>query len=269
MKHKIIILGSIAICLGLGEIASVLSFTSCNSNNTNEAQVKETSSTTDDREARAFVAGDTVPPKFLRTATDTAGFFHIEPFVTIQTDTATIAATQNLKKSGQQPLGVAQDSLRRVLCLHVDAEGRNLVGEIVVHHRIANTVLGILRQLYEAHYPIECMIPTAHFDYDDERSMAANNTSGYCPRRIAGQRRLSKHALGLAVDVNPLYNPYVRNGGKIVSPAVGKRYADRCKKYKYKVEKGDLCHKLFKQAGFTWGGDWRTTKDYQHFEMRN
>lgn len=268
MKHKIIIIGSIAICLGLGEIASVLSFTSCNSNNTNEAQVKETSSTTDDREARAFVAGDTVPPKFLRTATDTAGFFHIEPFVTIQTDTATIAATQNLKKSGQQPLGVTQDSLCRVLCLHVNAEGHNLVGEIVVHRCIANTVLNIFRKLYDAHYPIQCMVPTDRYDYDDERSMAANNTSGYCPRRVAGSQSLSKHALGLAIDINPLYNPYVRNGGRNISPAAGKRYADRSKKFTYKVERGDLCHKLFKQAGFTWGGDWRTMKDYQHFDKR-
>lgn len=269
MKHKMIIIGGLVISLGLGEMASALSFTSCNRINTDEARVNETSTSLEEREAHAFVAGDTVPPKFLRTATDTTGFFYIEPFVTTKTDTTATAGSKNHKPASQQPLGVAQDSLRRVLCLHVDAEGRNLVGEIVVHHRIANTVLGILRQLYEAHYPIECMIPTAHFDYDDERSMAANNTSGYCPRRIAGQRRLSKHALGLAVDVNPLYNPYVRNGGKIVSPAVGKRYADRSKKYRYKVEKGDLCHKLFKQAGFTWGGDWRTTKDYQHFEMRN
>lgn len=283
MKHRIIILGSIALALGLGGTASTLSFTSCNRINTADinAKVKEaaeaasiadepetrTPDAPEERQERTFEAGDSVPAAYLRTAADTAGFFHIEPFVTSASDNAETAAKDSTKP--QQPLGVAQDSLRRVLCLHVDAEGRNFVGEIVVHRRIADTVLSIFRQLFEAHYPIQRMVPTARYDYDDERSMTDNNTSGYCPRRVAGTKSLSKHALGLAIDVNPLYNPYVRNGGKDISPAAGKRYADRSKKFTYKLEPGDLCHKLFKQAGFTWGGDWRTMKDYQHFDKRN
>lgn len=209
------------------------------------------------RPARSFVAGDTVPAEYLRSKADTASFFRIEPFV---------ATTK------QRPeLGVAPDSLRRLMCLHTDAEGLNLVGEIVVHCRIAETVLGILRSLHAAHYPIERMVPTDRYDYDDERSMTANNTSAYCPRRVAGTKSLSKHAMGLAIDINPLYNPLVRTrdkGGTMVSPAAGKPYANRSKEFTYKLEPGDLCHKLFKEAGFSWGGDWRTQKDYQHFEMK-
>lgn len=286
MKHRIIILGSIALALGLGGTASTLSFTSCNRINTADinAKVDEAAQAkpveTDEEEAgeettktpkatvaheeRTFATGDTVPASCLLTAADTASFFRIEPFVA--------PASSSDSKNAQQPLGIAPDSLRSVMCLHVNAEGHNMVGEIVVHRSIAETVLRILRQLHQAHYPIERMVPTDRYGYDDERSMAANNTSGYCPRRVAGSKSLSKHAMGLAVDINPLYNPCIRsqaNGKQTIQPAAGKAYANRSKKFTYKLEPGDLCHKLFKQAGFTWGGDWRTVKDYQHFEKKN
>ena len=108
-----------------------------------------------------------------------------------------------------------------------------------------------------------------HYDADDERSMTANNTSCFCFRKIAGSQRLSKHSLGMAIDINPLHNPCVskrRDGSTLIQPAAGKKYADRSKKYAYKITKGDLCYRLFKEHGFSWGGDWRSKKDYQHFE---
>ena len=81
---------------------------------------------------------------------------------------------------------------------------------------------------------------------------------------------MPKHARGLAIDINPRYNPYVRNrGGKrLVSPDNGVKYADRSKDFPYKIVKGDLCYRLFKKYGFSWGGDWKNSKDYQHFEKR-
>ena len=99
--------------------------------------------------------------------------------------------------------------------------------------------------------------------------MQANNTSCYCYRPIAGTTRLSKHARGLAIDVNPLYNPCVRrkkDGTLLIQPSTGKPYADRNKFFKYKITRRDLCYRLFIQHGFRWGGDWRSVKDYQHFE---
>ena len=74
---------------------------------------------------------------------------------------------------------------------------------------------------------------------------------------------------GLAIDVNPLYNPCVRrkkDGTLLIQPATGKPYVDRSKKFKYKITKRDLCYRLFVQHGFKWGGNWQTVKDYQHFE---
>ena len=99
--------------------------------------------------------------------------------------------------------------------------------------------------------------------------MRDNNTSCFCYRNVSGSKNLSKHARGLAIDINPLYNPYIRyrkDGSQIIEPANAKPYADRSKPYRYKIEKGDLCYRLFIKYGFTWGGSWRTMKDYQHFE---
>lgn len=164
---------------------------------------------------------------------------------------------------------VSRGDLRLLRVLHYDAEGKVHEGEMVCNKAIAADLLDIFRQLYEARYPIGLMKRIDHYDADDERSMTANNTSCFCCRSIAGSTKLSKHALGLAVDINPLYNPCVRQGrdGKVsVEPKAGTPYADRSRPSPYKLGRGDLCHRLFMEHGFVWGGDWRTVKDYQHFE---
>ena len=107
------------------------------------------------------------------------------------------------------------------------------------------------------------------YDADDERSMQANNTSCFNFRAIAGSTKLSKHSQGLAIDINPLYNPCVKqrkDGRTVVQPATGRKYANRNKRWPYMIVKDDLCYRLFIEHGFKWGGSWRTTKDYQHFE---
>ena len=133
-------------------------------------------------------------------------------------------------------------------------------------------MLVIFRELYRAHYPIQQMRLPDVYDADDERQMRANNTSCFCYRNVSGSKNLSKHARGLAIDINPLYNPYIRyskkDGSRIVEPATAVRYCDRKADFPYKITTSDLCYKLFIKYGFTWGGAWRTMKDYQHFEFR-
>ena len=163
----------------------------------------------------------------------------------------------------------ARSSLRYILCLHRDDGGRSVVGELVVNKAIAKDVVEIFRQLYEASYPIERMRLIDYWDADDERAMTANNSSSFNFRFISHTRKVSKHGMGMAIDINPLYNPYtktLRNGKTIVEPAAGKPYLDRQREYKYKITRGDLCCRLFRKYGFRWGGDWKTMKDYQHFE---
>jgi hypothetical protein len=127
----------------------------------------------------------------------------------------------------------------------------------------------IFSALYQAKYPIGRIRPISEYGNDDERSMRANNTSCYCYRVVEGSTKLSKHAQGLAIDVNPLYNPCVKrkkDGTLLIQPATGKPYVDRSKSFKYKITTQDLCYRLFIQHGFRWGGAWRSLKDYQHFE---
>lgn len=164
---------------------------------------------------------------------------------------------------------VSADQLRYLRALHRTADGTILAGEMVVSSAIADDVREILLELFRARYPIERMRLIDDYGADDEASMNANNTSAFCYRHVAGTRTLSRHALGMAVDINPLYNPCCRqrpDGTVAVQPEAGRPYADRIVVTPYRLVRGDLCHRLFLQHGFRWGGAWRTTKDYQHFE---
>lgn len=152
--------------------------------------------------------------------------------------------------------------------LHYDGEGLVQQGELMCNRAIADDLLDIFEALYDAHYPIESIRLIDDFDGSDARSMAANNTSCFCYRTVAATGKLSAHSRGMAVDINPLYNPYVRtaNGKQHVEPAEGAAYVDRTRTFPYKIERGDLCHRLFIAHGFRWGGGWKSCKDYQHFE---
>ena len=164
---------------------------------------------------------------------------------------------------------VSRSDLRYLRVKHWDYDERTHQGELVCNRLIADKLLAIFRELYKAHYPIQRIRLADEYDADDERQMRDNNTSCFCYRNVSGSQNLSKHARGLAIDINPLYNPYIRyrkDGSQIIEPANAKPYADRSKPYRYKIEKGDLCYRLFIKYGFTWGGSWRTMKDYQHFE---
>lgn len=156
------------------------------------------------------------------------------------------------------------DDLRYLKLSYIDFEGNEQVGEMVCNKSISDDLLEIFRSLHEARYPIRSIRLIDDFGGDDDASMAADNTSCFNFRRKTGMRELSKHALGLAVDINPLENPYVRPNRVKPSGAVG--FADRSKDFPHKIDKDDLCYRLFREHGFTWGGAWRSVKDYQHFE---
>ena len=166
---------------------------------------------------------------------------------------------------------IGRSNLCYLRLLHRDGNQQTRLGEMVCNKRIANTLVRIFRQLYEAHYPIERMVLPDDYDADDERQMRDNNSSCFCYRVVAGSKALSAHARGLAVDINTLYNPYVKhraNGTVYVQPSTATPYVDRSRDFKYKIDTNDLCYKLFTQAGFVWGGSWKRVKDYQHFELR-
>ena len=164
---------------------------------------------------------------------------------------------------------IRRSDLRYLRVKHWDYDNRSHQGEMVCNKLIADKLIAIFRELYAQHYPIERIALIDDYEADDERSMTANNTSCFCYRRIAGSNKLSKHSLGMAIDINPLQNPCVkprRDGSIKVQPQAGRKYIDRQKAYPYKITKDDLCYRLFLAHGFSWGGNWRSSKDYQHFE---
>jgi len=165
---------------------------------------------------------------------------------------------------------IQRDDLRHVRALHYDYDQQIHVGEMICNKLIADRVVAILRQLFDAHYPIERMLLPDVYDADDETQMRANNSSCFCYRAIAGTTKLSKHARGLAVDINTLYNPYYKDradGTRYIQPATAAEYCDRTRDFPYKIDHDDLCFRLFTAAGFEWGGDWTSCKDFQHFEL--
>lgn len=177
-------------------------------------------------------------------------------------------------KSWKKDCPLKRDDLRYLKMLHRNADGKPQTGEMIVNVSIADKVLGIFRQLYEAGYRIERMVLIDNYNADDVKAMRANNTSAFNFRYMTGSKtRISKHGMGLAIDINTLYNPYVKrkkDGTWLVEPAVAGKYAFNRGKRKdipYKIDHDDLAYKLFTRAGFRWGGDWRSLKDYQHFEI--
>lgn len=164
---------------------------------------------------------------------------------------------------------ISLEELRYLRVLHIGFDGLPHIGELIVNQRVAEDVLEVMAELYRQSYPIEKMLLIDEYGAEDSLSMADNNTSAFNYREIAGSSRLSKHAKGLAIDINPLYNPYVKQTGEgeaVVSPLEGAAYADRAQEFPYKIEEGDLCCQLFGAHGFIWGGSWNSVKDYQHFE---
>ena len=171
-------------------------------------------------------------------------------------------------KSYKEDCTVPREDLRYVHVRHMGFDGEAKDGELVVNKAIADDVLAIFEELYKADYPIEKVRLVDEYDADDEASMSDNNSSAFNFRFISHTTRISKHGLGMAVDINTRYNPYVKTvDGKLsIEPANGADYVDRSKDFPHKIDHEDLCYKLFKEHGFTWGGDWTHSKDYQHFE---
>lgn len=164
---------------------------------------------------------------------------------------------------------ISYADLRYVHIIHYDFDGKLAEGELICHNSIAEDLVEIFYDLYASEYQIEKVTLIENYNGDDTASMADNNTSCFNYRVVDGTKSLSRHALGLAIDINPLYNPYIRydkKGGQTVSPVEGEAYADRTVSFSYKIDPDDLCYRLFTEHGFTWGGNWNSSKDYQHFQ---
>jgi len=172
-------------------------------------------------------------------------------------------------KSYPEGATIDVEDLRWLHVMHYGFDGEIHEGELIVNREVAHDVLEIFRELFAIKYPIEKIRLIDEYDAEDEASMEDNNSSAFCYRTIAESDTLSNHALGLAIDINPLYNPYVytrKDGTTFLQPENAEEYVDRELENPYYIKKDDDCYRIFTEHGFTWGGEWKGKKDYQHFE---
>ncbi len=173
-----------------------------------------------------------------------------------------------MQQSHRAGCPVDLQDLRYLRLRHIGFDGTARTGELVVHKDHATGIVGVFQRLYAARWPIRRMRLVDEYGGDDDASMAADNTSAYNCRQVAGAARWSEHAYGRAIDLNPVENPYVQSGS--VDPPGGRRFAaiDRSRSASPPqgvIRDGDVVVEAFSSIGWEWGGDWASAKDYQHF----
>jgi hypothetical protein len=171
----------------------------------------------------------------------------------------------DLRWSWRPGCPVAPSQLRRIRLSYLGFDGKAHVGTIVVNARVTDQVTAIFRRLYGERFPIRSILPIDVFQGSDARSTAADNTSSFnCRAAVApGPKHWSMHAYGEAIDVNAVENPYIQNGR--VTPANAKPYADRTHVRPGMAVEGGVLVRAFALAGWSWGGRWSPSPDYQHF----
>lgn len=133
-------------------------------------------------------------------------------------------------------------------------------GQIVIHKDLAKDIIEIFEMIKQKKFPIEKVIPINYYNWSDEASMEANNTSAFNFRKVKESKKMSAHALGRAIDINPKQNPHIKNG-KYYPPN-----SDYDPKREGTITANSFIVKEFKKRGWSWGGNWKSSKDYQHFE---
>lgn len=175
-------------------------------------------------------------------------------------------------KSYKKNKNITYSDLRYLQVKHYNYKNKVVTGELIVNKKVAKDMLDIFYKLYLKKYQIEKMILIDKYNASDNASMADNNTSAFNYRVMSGTSKLSRHAFGMAIDINPRINPFVYKSSGRVSPRGGGAYKERnvnkCKgKYKKSmIQKNDYIVKLFKSHGFSWGYQWKYYCDYQHFQ---
>ena len=159
---------------------------------------------------------------------------------------------------------VSLDDLRLITLTYRGFDRRAHTGHLVANRTVARVLVSVFRRLYAAGFPIRRMEPVDRYGGDDFRSIEADNTSAFNCRAATGSSHWSNHAYGLAVDVDPIENPYVSGGGS--AHRASAPFLDRSRHRPGMAYEGGVLVDAFRAAGWGWGGSWAGgTKDYQHF----
>src|SRR3954470_5187075 len=174
-------------------------------------------------------------------------------------------STAELGKSWHHGCPVGAASLRAVTMTFWGFDHKAHTGTLIVNSRVVSAVVDAFRQIYAARFPIRQMVPIAAYGGDDNKSMAADNTSAFnCRAAVSnGPKTWSMHAFGEAIDINTVENPYTLDG--TVRPPSGKPYTNRSNVRPGMVVRGSAPTRAFSAVGWGWGGNWSSSPDYQHF----
>ncbi len=164
--------------------------------------------------------------------------------------------------TGQNIPGIIKDKLELVTVSYYGFDDKIHQGKILVHKEVVSDIIEIFNFILETRFPIEKVVPICEYKWSDEESMRDNNTSSFNYRFISGTRVHSMHASGLAIDINPLQNPYIKN--HIILPENASYDTTK----KGTLTANSQLVQEFKKRGWSWGGDWESLKDYQHFEKK-
>lgn len=148
-----------------------------------------------------------------------------------------------------------------------DFQGEQKWGQLVVARSAARDVASAFQEIFDSgQFRIAKMRLIDEYGGSDDASMDDNNTSAFNCRRVEGGQGMSKHARGMAVDINPVQNPYIDKTG--TAPRAGRAYdepRERRAGITGLIVPGDVVTRAFARIGWSWGGNFRNTKDYQHF----
>ena len=171
----------------------------------------------------------------------------------------------DLPRSWHPGCPVAPAGLRRLRLSYWGFDGRAHTGALVVNAHAVAPLTRVFARLYAARFPVRRLRPIDAYGASDERSLEADNTAAFnCRYAVAaGPKRWSVHAYGLAVDVNPVENPYLEGGR--VHPRAGRAFLDRSRSRPGMATRGGVLVRAFASVGWQWGGRWTGSPDYQHF----
>ncbi len=155
------------------------------------------------------------------------------------------------------------DQLSHVNVPYFGLDHEQHAGILVVNKNVAQEIQQIFATLDQAHFPIAKIKPLSDYNNEDE-ALADNDTFAFSCRYILRSTKLSKHSFGIAIDINPVFNPYIK--GNLIIPLQGAPYIQRDTVVPGMIINNDVVVQTFAQYGWHWGGKWKTLKDYQHFE---
>ncbi len=204
--------------------------------------------TPDELVGRAFATIDTLPPP-------ASGAFEssVEP----------LGGDPLARSSWNEDCPVTVSELAYLTVSFWGFDGRPHTGELIVNASVADDLVGVFEVLFSERYPIEEMRIVTDADIDAPPIGDTNNTGSFVCRVVQGTTVFSEHASGLAVDINPFHNPFVKDD--LVLPELARHYTDRSIAEEALIQEGDPVVEAFVSIGWSWGGDWTSLKDYQHF----